>query len=86
MSGAWGKGSTRRWRGIRARVLKRDGGRCQLHLNGCTTIATEVHHLDGKALGDSEDRLVASCMHCNRTTGDPNRSNRDPEHVPRTAW
>ncbi len=84
MSGAWGKGSTRRWRAIRKRVLDRDGWRCQVQLPGCQTIADCVHHLDGKAAGDNPDRCVASCTPCNLTIGDP--GGQDPEHVQRTAW
>jgi hypothetical protein len=34
MSTAWGSGSTRRWRAVRAFVLGRDGYRCRAHLDG----------------------------------------------------
>jgi 5-methylcytosine-specific restriction endonuclease McrA len=87
MSGAWGKGSTRAWRNLRLKILRRDGYRCQLRIpDTCTTIADCVHHLDGKAAGDDPDRLVASCTPCNLHTGDPAGRGHDPEHVSRTAW
>lgn len=34
MSKAWGRGSTRLWRDIRAFVLARDGYRCRAHADG----------------------------------------------------
>lgn len=86
MSGAWGKGSTTAWRKTRLTVLNRDRWRCQLNRPGCKTIADCVHHLDGKAMGDDPDRLVAACTPCNLAIGDPARGKRNPEHVPRTAW
>ena len=87
MSGAWGKGSTRAWRKLRKAVLDRDGWRCQLRIDGiCTVIADCVHHLDGKAMGDDKDRLVAACTPCNLAVGDPAGHGQDPEHVQRTTW
>ena len=87
MSKGWEGGSTRAWRKIRLAVLNRDGWRCQLQIDGiCTTIADCVHHLDGKAMGDNPDRVVASCTPCNLHIGDPAGRGRDPEHVQRTAW
>lgn len=97
----WANGSTRTWRKKRRRVLERDRYRCQLRLpaacdctirgcrrfHGCTTIATHVHHLDGKALGDDESRLVAACAACNLHVGDPAKGGGgDPEPARRTAW
>ncbi len=74
MSRAWAKGSTRRWRKLRAGILAgnrvRTGGRCQLGLPGvCTGTANEVHHPFGKAAGDHH--LVPCCGECNRHVGDP---------------
>ena len=64
-SKAWtAAGSTRAWRKTRELVLQRDGHRCQLRHPGCTGHATEVHHLDGKAAGDSPDRCIAACHRC----------------------
>ncbi|MEU5721582.1 hypothetical protein ABZ783_07145 [Micromonospora sp. NPDC047738] len=84
MSKSWAKGSTRAWRRTRAQVLARDGHRCQLKLPGCTTVATHVHHVRGKQHGDDEAYLVASCEHCNLSTGDV--SGHDPAPEPRTRW
>lgn len=66
-------------------VLARDGQRCQLKLEGCTTKATCVHHTAGKAVtGDDPAHLVAACQNCNLKIGDPARY--DPPARPRTAW
>ena len=75
MSGAWGSGSTRAWRKVRALVLARDKHRCQLRLppacdctmtgcrrfHGCRTYADCVHHLYGKRFGDDPADCVAAC-------------------------
>lgn len=85
MSRAWQSGSTREWRRIRAWVLTRDERRCQLKLEGCTTIATQVHHTVGREVtGDNPDYLVASCLSCNNKVGDPRRH--DPAPRPSTRW
>lgn len=85
MSVAWAKGSTRAWRTTRALVLARDQNRCQLKLPGCTTVATEVHHLLGREVsGDNPEHLVAACGGCNKAVGDPRRH--DPSPQPRTRW
>jgi len=84
MSRSWKGGSTRAWRRTRALVLARDGHRCQLKLPGCTTTATHVHHVLGKAHGDDPAQLLAACAHCNLSTGDP--SGHDPQPQPRTRW
>lgn len=84
MSKGWAGGSTTAWRRTRRAVLRRDGYRCQLKLDGCTTNANHVHHLDGKALGDDPRRLVAACEHCNLKTGDPTKQ--DPQPRPRRQW
>lgn len=71
MSGhRWGS-STRRetlppnWRSqIRPRVLRRDGGRCQLvYPDRCVGTATEVDHI-GDRLDHSLDNLRAVCEPC----------------------
>lgn len=77
-------GSTRQWRKIRAFVLERDAGRCQLQLDGCASTATEAHHVNGWQYGDDPARIVAACRPCNLTVGDPLRA--DPKPIPRTAW
>lgn len=84
MSKAWSKGSTRAWRRTRARVLARDGYRCQLKLRGCTTIADQVHHKLGKGVSEDDADLEAACSWCNQSFGDP-RAN-DPAPRPSTRW
>jgi 5-methylcytosine-specific restriction endonuclease McrA len=84
VSKGWESCSTREWRRIRKRVLDRDGHRCQLKLEGCTTLATHVHHLAGKAAGDEESKLVAACPHCNLQVGDP--AKHDPDPKPWAGW
>lgn len=88
MSGAWGKGSTWAWRKLRLAILRRDGYRCQLRVEGvCTVVADCVHHLYGKAQGDSPRDLVASCTPCNLHIGEPFRAGKtDPAPRPCTTW
>jgi len=86
MSRNWRHGSTRAWRRTRAQVLARDSWECQLRLDGCTTLATHVHHTHGRGItGDDPAHLVATCAHCNLATGDPTRQP-DPTPRPRTRW
>ena len=65
-------GSTRRWRNVRARVLRRDL-LCLLQLPGCTTISTTADHIlpvaRGGALYDM-DNLRGACASCNRAKSD----------------
>ena len=55
------------WPQLKAAVIERDGGRCQLRLAGCTLIATTADHIIPRAVGGSNDvaNLRASCVHCN---------------------
>lgn len=86
MSRAWAGGSTRAWRRVRGRVLDRDGHRCRLRLGSCTTIATCVHHVHGRAVtGDDERYLVAACAPCNAEVGDP-AAHGDPAPAVRAWW
>jgi len=86
VSRAWAKGSTRAWRRTRLAVLVRDSWECQLRLDGCTVIATHVHHVHGRCItGDDPAHLVAACAHCNLKAGDPTRTP-DPTPRPRTRW
>ena len=84
MSKGWEGGSTRAWRRTRLAVLKRDRYRCQLKLQGCTTMAHHVHHTKGKAMGDDPAHLVAACAACNLKVGDPTKT--DPAPIPWSGW
>jgi 5-methylcytosine-specific restriction endonuclease McrA len=88
MSRGWAGGSDTAWRKYRARILKRDNHTCQLQLPGCTTIATQAHHLDGITTGRTPtdtSRVIATCAPCNRTIGDPTTNNPTP-NPPTTHW
>jgi hypothetical protein len=100
MSRSWSKGSTRRWRELRAAVLRANAssnrGRCVLDVGRhcvkhgkpcpgvCTGRATVVHHARGKAAGDAPKDLVPSCAECNGHVGRPGAIS--PEPVPRSRW
>ena len=60
-------GSTRHWRSIRSRILRRDQFICQY----CNQEATTVDHVIPRRLGglDSDDNLVSSCRRCNLAKG-----------------
>jgi len=60
-------GSTRQWRSIRSRVLRRDQFICQY----CNQEATTVDHVIPRRLGglDDDSNLVASCRRCNLSKG-----------------
>jgi hypothetical protein len=91
MSRSWQKGSTRRWRKLRTRVLaanlEQNGGTCQLAIPGvCQGQASHVHHTHGRSTtGDDPRYLIATCAACNLHTGDPTRRP-DPPPRPRTRW
>ena len=74
--GSWG-GSTREWRKIRERILKRDPF-CQVRLR-CDGSApsTTVDHIVPKSKGgdDSDGNLRGSCQRCNLARGNRTRSN-----------
>lgn len=61
------KGSTTRWRRLRAFVLVRDGHRCHV----CGGPATEVDHVVPRALGGTDDlsNLKAICRADNLAKG-----------------
>ena len=63
--------NSRKWRGIRSRVLKRDGGRCVV----CKATATEVDHVVPRQLGggDTWDNLQAMCSACHRRKSEYDR-------------
>lgn len=86
MSKAWERGSTTAWRKLRAAVLLRDGGVCQLQLPGvCTGTATHVDHIVPKGAGgpDEPSNLRASCAPCNLHRGEDLGN---PEPRPVTRW
>ena len=68
MSRAWAKGSTRKWRVIRERILARDGC-CQI----CGTTEGQMHidHIIPKRLNGSDDEwnLRQLCQMCNLSKG-----------------
>ena len=63
------------WEGLKAFVISRDGGRCQLRLPGCTLVATTADHILARARRGQtiETNLRASCLHCNASRGDGRR-------------
>lgn len=83
MAVGWEGGSTRAHRNARAQVLAAAGERCQLRLDGCTTIATEAHHTLGKTVtGDDPAFMVAACRSCNVRVGDPRADDPQPAVTP----
>lgn len=85
MSRGWAKGSTTAWRRVRALVLARDGNRCRLQLDGCTTVATHAHHTQPRELvGDDPRYLLGACRACNLKLGDPRKL--DPMPRPGQWW
>lgn len=79
-SKTWVNGSGAAWRKVRLLVLRRDGWRCQLKLEGCAVRAKQVHHTRPRALvGDDPAWLVAACQPCNNKVGDPTTTDPDPK-------
>jgi 5-methylcytosine-specific restriction endonuclease McrA len=77
------RGSTWRWRLIRARILRRDGYVCGY----CLRPATTVDHIVPRALGggDEDTNLVAACTRCqNRKGGRPGGAFRSQASRPDT--
>lgn len=56
------------WQAVRAAILERDHGRCQIAAHKCTVAATDVDHIvplaDGGAPYDPAN-LRAACKWCN---------------------
>lgn len=96
MSNAWSGGSTRAWRDVRARVLRRDDFLCRLRIDGvCTTYAPmrggHVHHVHGKGQcpgcrADRPDHLLATCAACNLHVGEPTEARADRPNRGVTRW
>lgn len=90
MSKAWARGSTYKWRRLRARVLEanaaENGGRCVVAIEGvCTGVANTVHHTQGRAVtGDDPRYLVACCKECNLHIGEP--KHHSPPHRRISTW
>lgn len=79
----WKGGSTRAWRRIRLLVLERDSYRCRLQLTGCTTVATEVHHLLPRTISGDDIRYLRSvCRPCNVAAGEP--GHQQPKRI--SSW
>lgn len=70
---------------VRAIVLARDRGICQLQIEGvCTHRATVADHITPREVGgDGPENLQAACAKCNGRKGDPRR--RDPD-VQTASW
>jgi 5-methylcytosine-specific restriction endonuclease McrA len=60
-------GSTRKWRKIRERILRRDGYICQY----CGQEADTVDHVIPRRLNglDTDENLLSSCRKCNLAKG-----------------
>lgn len=92
MSQSWAKGSTRRWRVLRAQVLATNRtanrGRCNLAIPGvCTGRADTVHHTLGRAVtGDDPRHLEAVCAACNLHIGEPGRHEPAPKPKKVSSW
>lgn len=60
------------WKRTARAVIARDGGVCQLRLEGCTGRATSADHVVPLVLGGSRldpANLRAACGHCNSKAG-----------------
>lgn len=78
------------WRRARQAQLARDGYRCQIRLPACTTIATEVDHVDGVRNDPQHQRLRSACTSCHAKVtarqGQSGKTPGNPDHVQRTVW
>ncbi len=88
-----GKRYGRSWRKARREQLERDRYRCQIRLDGCTTIATTVDHIHGAANDPNHLHLRSACENCHgKTTAQQGRgyrkpaTERDPEPRTGTTW
>lgn len=76
----WGQGHGVS-RSVRARVMQRDGGVCQLQYPGCTHLATEIDHIVNcaslgvsRAEANHEDPCQACCVSCHRRKSEHERA------------
>lgn len=102
MSREWSKGSTRRWRGIRAFVLGRDGYRCRAHADGWCARVPREHTCTVRAELSGPHAGHAHHTRGRAVTGDDPRhivaacaacnvhigdpAAHDPQPAPRTRW
>lgn len=75
MSKAWGKGSTRAWRRLRAAILTRDRYRCRAHDDGWCDRAPGQHTCTGRA-----DLTGPHAGHAHHTHGKAATGN-DPRYI-----
>jgi hypothetical protein len=62
------------WASKRAQVLRRDKYTCQIHKNGCTRKAVQVHHLTYENVGNEPlEDLTSACVHCHDIVTAENR-------------
>jgi 5-methylcytosine-specific restriction endonuclease McrA len=88
MSEAWAGGSDTRWRRFRLTILDRDRWLCTLKLDGCTTRAEHVHHIQPLSKGGAKydpSNCASACASCNLKQGDRGPVNQ-PEPRPVSSW
>lgn len=88
MSKSWKKGSDTRWRKYRLSILQRDRWQCTLKEQGCTTQATQVHHIRPLSRGGQKydpANCTAACRYCNLKLGD-RIPIQQPQPRPVSAW
>lgn len=74
---------------IRARILRRDEGRCQVcKRNGYITEAREVDHIIPrcKGGGDDDDNLQAICVECHKAKSATDTGKRRRPQIGADGW
>lgn len=81
------------WKRARKACLDRAQWRCEIQLDGCTTIASQADHVYGLANDPTHRHLRAACLPCHRqvTTrqghaGRAGSGGCDPDPRPATLW
>lgn len=73
---------TTTWREKRQQRPRFDRGRCRAQLNGCTDVATEVHHLTYAHLGNEPlFDLVSVCDSCHAQITEMDRPAQEASHA-----